>query len=268
MNKLERIEEPMSLTEIAARASYQVVLTGEGNVPVGVGSGCIAYYKNRLFFLTVAHVTNINQVAVTLELNKPPIDGMVQNYCVGGMNYFDLYDVSEAESLVKQGHFNVNQLDEIETIDFAFAELTEMPEAYQLEANFEHHGTVPKCTKIVIPEAQFDTEPSSDEKLLFCGAINGDYRSGVLSRQQKLTVECEYLEEYDSFYKLKLPQPINDPAELEGTSGAPVFDTIGNFIGLVSFGFEDEPENLYVFKNSEIKRLIGYFIAANPTTSK
>jgi hypothetical protein len=263
MENLEKISTPMSLTEIAVRATYQIVVTDTKNEPVGMGSGCCLYYKKRLFFLTVAHVTDEKDVSVTVETNKAPVNGQTPNYCVGGMNYFDLFDAQELEKLKNDKDYKFDRLNKIETLDFAFAELTEVIEVLQKEIDFKHHGLVPASTKIVIPESGLDSIPDSNEPILFYGTINGKFENGILERQPKLTVDCEFLGEHDRFYKIKLPNVIVNSSEYEGTSGAPVFDTTGNFLGLISYGFEGLPF-IFAFKNTEIKKLLDFYITANP----
>ena len=253
MKNLTKVTDPMSLTEIAVKGSYQVVVTEESNEPIGMGSGCLLYYRSRLFFLTVAHVTNEENVSITIETNKIPHNGKSENYCVGGMHYYDLYDAEQLDKLKSDELLDDSKLESIETLDFAFAEIPELPMVIQKEIDFKHHGIVPEGTKIVIPENGLESLPNSDETLLFFGSINGKFKNGILQRQPKLTVDCEYLGDQDRFYKLRLPQTIEDASEYEGTSGAPVFDTTGNFIGLISYGFEGLPF-MYIFKNTEIKK--------------
>lgn len=263
MDNLEKISTPMSLTELAVRASYQIVVTDKNNKPVGMGSGCLLYYKNRLFFLTVAHVTDEKDVSVTVETNKEPVNCNTPNYCVGNMNYYDLFDKGEIEKLKNEKDFKLDRLKKIETLDFAFAELTEMIEVLQKEIDFKHHGLVSNSTKIVIPENELIAIPDSNEQILFYGTINGKFENEILERQPKLTVDCEFLGEHDRFYKIKLPKIIDNSSEYEGTSGTPVFDTKGNFIGLISYGFEGLPF-IYAFKNTEIKKLLDIYLVANP----
>lgn len=263
MENLEKISTPMSLTEIAVRATNQIVVTDNKNEPVGMGSGCFLYYKKRLFFLTVAHVTDDKDVSVTVETNKDTVNGQTLNYCVGEMNYFDLFDSQDLDKLKNDKDFKFNRLNKIETLDFAFAELTEMIEVLQKEIDFNHLGLVPASTKIVIPESGLDSLPDSKEPILFYGTINGKFANGILERQSKLTVDCEFIGEHGRFYKIKLPKVIVNSSEYKGTSGAPVFDTKGNFIGLISYGFEGLPF-IYAFKNTEIKNLLDMYIVANP----
>jgi hypothetical protein len=263
MDNLEKISNPMSLTEIAVRASYQIVVTDKKNEPIGMGSGCFLYYKKRLFFLTVAHVTDDKDVSVTVETNKPLVNGQTLNYCVGTMNYIDLFDAKELEKLKNDKDFKFERLNKIETLDFAFAELKEVVEVLQTELDFQHHGKVQASTKIIIPESGLDALPSSNEPILFYGTINGKYENGILERQPKLTVDCEYLGEQDRFYKIKLPKDIIDASEYQGNSGAPIFDTTGSFLGLISYGYVGLPF-IFAFKNTEIKKLLDQFILANP----
>jgi hypothetical protein len=263
MENLEKISEPMSLTEIAVKASYQIVVTDKKNQPVGIGSGCFLYYKKRLFFLTVAHVTDDKDVSVTVETNKQLVNEKNLNYCVGEMNYFDLFDAQELEKLKNDKDFKFDRSNKIETLDFAFAELKEVVEVLQTEMDFQHHGKLQAGKKIIIPENGLDSLPNSSELILFYGTINGKYENGILERQPKLTVDCQYLGEQDRFYKIKLPKKIVDASEYKGNSGAPIFDATGNFLGLISHGYVGWPF-IFAFKNTEIKKLLDIFILANP----
>lgn len=263
MKNLEKVANSMTLTEVAVKASYQVVVTDEKLKPTDMGSGCILYYQKRLFFLTVAHVVDSKDSVVTIETNKVPVNGKTPNYCVGAMNYIDLFKIEDIEKLKKEKEFTEENLKKIETLDFAFAELTEVVEVLQKKMDFEEHGIVPNGTKIIIPETELISLPNSNEPILFYGTINGKFENGILEREPKLTVDAEYLGEQDRFYKFKLLKNIENGSEFQGTSGAPIFDTRFNFLGLISYGFKGLPF-IYAFKNTEIKRLLDVYIASNP----
>jgi hypothetical protein len=162
-----------------------------------MGSGCLTDYRERLFFLKVAHVTNEENVSVTIEINRPPQDRKNVNYCVGGTIYYDLYDSGQLEELKNQDELNFSQLEKIETLDFAFAEIPECPVVIQKKIDYKHHGIVPKGTNIVIPENGLESIPNPDELLLFYGSINGGFDNSIFQGQPKLTVDCKYLCDQD-----------------------------------------------------------------------
>ena len=252
-----------SLTELAVRASYQVVVADQTSSPDGMGSGAMLYYRNRLFFLTVAHVTDNEDVSVTVETNKTPVNGETPNYCVGGMNYTDVYKVKDLEKLKTDKKFSAENFKLIERLDFAFAELDEAPEIIQRPMDFQHHGKVPLSEKMIIPENALTELPEKNKPLLFYGTITPKLEDRVLTRTPKLTVDGEFIGVHGRFYKIKLPHIIKQKSEFKGTSGAPVFDTKARFIGLISHGFVGSPF-IYAFRNTEIKVILDDFIARNP----
>lgn len=203
-SKLEKLSSPISLTEIAVRGTYQVVVTDKMLNPKSMGSGCVLYYNERLFFLTVAHVTDKADVSVTIETNKNSVDGKTPNYCVGQMNYRDLYKVKDIEALRAGKELSLDNLELIERLDFSFAELKEVPEILQKPMDFAEHGAVSAGTKLVIPKDALNTRPTREEPLFFYGTITPKLEGGILSRLPKLTVDAEYICDEGRFYKIKL----------------------------------------------------------------
>lgn len=263
MKNIKILTEPMSLTELAVRASYQVVVMDENlstATPESMGSGCILMYKERLFFLTVAHVTDFDNTIVLVETNKTSKEGNAETYCVGAMNYFKVGWITNED---KPTDPNDPEAALFETIDFAFAELKEPIEALQNEVDFQHHGKVHQSTKIIIPESQLDSQPSSDKLSLFFGTINPLSFDVYLERQPKLTVDCRFDGVKDNYYKFTLPRTVNNSAEFRGTSGSPIFDEDSNFLGLITFGYVGTDE-IYIFPNTEIKRYLDYYMVDNP----
>lgn len=262
MENLKLITTPMSLTEIAIRASYQVIVGNESTLsPEYNGSGCLLYYREKLFFLTVAHVTDQPNTVVTVETNKPLVNNQSVNYCVGAMHYTDQYKVEDLDKLKKDKDLTQAVLNKIATLDFAFAELPEVIEVLQPDLDFKHHGRVSSGHKIVILAEGLDSVPVPKEQILFYGTINVNFDDGVLSRQPKLIVDCTFLREIDNFYLLTLPTVINHESEYQGTSGAPIFDTTGNFLGLISRGRVGTPYVL-AFSNKAIKKILDCHLLA------
>ena len=63
------------------------------------------------------------------------------------------------------------------------------------------------------------------------------------------------------YHLLKAPKVIESEKEYEGCSGAPVFDTTGKFIGVLS-SVNAGSQMMFVFDISQILRLIDYAVAA------
>lgn len=66
----------MFVEELVVKSSIHVILAKEEDMkPRGFGSGCLIKYKNRLFFISVRHVTDAQDLSTFLETNQPSVNG-------------------------------------------------------------------------------------------------------------------------------------------------------------------------------------------------
>ena len=130
-------ENELDYINFITAASQQIVIVEPATIePVAFGSGCIVYYKDRTFLLSVAHVTNIDGYAACLETNLPPQENKSSIYSVGSMCYFDQYKLSRNFSQLDIKGFEDLGAFFDKTLDITFCEIKENLTILQPEINF------------------------------------------------------------------------------------------------------------------------------------
>ena len=65
----------MDILNLIAKASQHIIMCRPSDMePQRFGSGCIIQYKGRRFLLSVAHVTDIDDLATCIETGLPALD--------------------------------------------------------------------------------------------------------------------------------------------------------------------------------------------------
>jgi hypothetical protein len=110
----------MFVEELIVKSSIQVFMANpEHPKPEVFGSGCLVNYVDRLFFLSVFHVTNYD-LSAYLETNLPANEIGPPIQPIGGLCSFDLFKVTkdmqakDFEDLLQKPK---------ETLDITFAEI-------------------------------------------------------------------------------------------------------------------------------------------------
>ena len=131
-------------------ASQQIVIVEPDTIqPVAFGSGCIVYYKDRTFLLSVAHVTNIGGYGACIETNLPPQEGKSEIYSVGSMCYFDQFKLPRDFSQLDIKGFEDLGVFFDKTLDITFCEIKENITILQPEIDFGAYK-VNKGSKIIL----------------------------------------------------------------------------------------------------------------------
>jgi hypothetical protein len=234
-----------------------LVVKGDKLEPVSCGTGCIVKYRDKFFLLTVAHVTDIEDSATCIVLNKKPENGHAPLYCVGPVNYFDEYSIKDIKLS------EIRNLDDLlknfnETIDISFCELKELFEIIQPEVNFGIHK-VEKNLKMFIDLENDVATPNSGDFYGFCGNIRHNPTPSRLERTISLKHDLKYHRTNGRYHKFLAPKAISDVDDYRGCSGAPILNDKGKFVGLVAAVYRGTKIILGV-TTEEIKRLLNYHI--------
>lgn len=240
----------MTDAEIMVRTSIQVFQTDPKLLkPVGFGSGCIVEYLERVFFLSVSHVTDTEGLTTCLETNQPAdARGQVLKP-IGGICYFDQIKVTPDTSLEDFDSLLQNG----ERLDISFAEVKEPIGLLQPALDF---GAFKVEAGIKLPLFMHDAVvPTKDERYGFYGRIKPKYEGKVLRTTPTLKHSLKFHRQKDNFYLFLAPQTIEASEDYEGCSGAPILDSNGRLVALACMVLTGS-KIIYGFSIHECKRLL------------
>lgn len=229
--------------------------------PNSFASGVIVKYKERYFMCTVAHFVDFP------DQNIGIITGRVKNnvaeiYYLGDFSYLTeikFEDEPDAEDL----EYCVANPDESgKKLDIAFKEIALLDNIYQHERIFDLNG----IGKITIEEGgktylvvDDDYEIKKDEICSFFGRIKFDIEEEKIDYQEQLYYGLPIKNITNNFIELELGMPVSDHKRFKGCSGAPVIDTRGRLIGLVTHGEKDVTKSsVYAFRFDRVKQWIDW----------
>jgi hypothetical protein len=239
--------------EIIIRSSIQVFIAKKDHPrPEGFGSGCIIEYLDRKFFVSVSHVTDIDDLVTFLETNQPDRDGKGPILKpVTGICYFDQLQVTEGMSMQD---FD-SMLEKGKRLDICFAEIKDDVELLQPEMDF---GTfkVPQSFKLHI-DMEDAIVPSKEERFGFYGTIRHKYYGPGLKKTTAFKHSLTYHDTKGHFYRFLAPKAIIEKEDYQGCSGAPILDSQGRIVALAS-SIVTGTKLIYGFSIQECKRLLDY----------
>lgn len=234
-----------------------------------LASGVIVQYKNRFFICTAEHFTNKEgySVGIFTGRRKGQESEIVE---LGEFSYIEAYNFEEtpdAEDLIevlgnpKSGEF----------LDLAFKEISRPENLVQDEREFNLNSigkiTVAAGGKI-LPIIDDDYEISKEEVCSFYGRIRPKFEDGILHFQEALYWNLPVTNINDHFFELDLGEPVRDFTRFRGCSGAPIIDTRGRVIGLVTHGHKDpNKSSIFGYRLDKLKNWIEYMYfhpAVNP----
>ncbi|WP_179414532.1 hypothetical protein HDF19_00735 [Mucilaginibacter sp. E4BP6] len=224
--------------------------------PIGFGSGFKAKYRDRLFFISVSHVTDKGELENYLETNIYDNDQKAWIWKkIGGFCYFSLIDgnqVTAPDDLLK-----LIENGKEERLDICFTELKSDIPLLQLPMDFRVFK-VGKTEKITL-DLDYVAVPDRSERYGFYGKIRHNVGSRVHESQPTLKHTLDFQCELGDFYILLAPEIIKDEYDYKGCSGAPVLDSEQNLIGVAS-AVKTDTKIIYVFSIQRCKQLIDYAI--------
>ncbi|MCH8535818.1 MAG: hypothetical protein LAT51_12165 [Flavobacteriaceae bacterium] len=231
MNKNKIVEaEPMDLINVIAKSSvHLIVFDKETNQPLQYGSSCIAMYKDKLFVISVNHVTRIKgkETYTLIETGLPVKDGKVSYYSTGGLVYFDVFKANNIET----GNIEQLTFSEEEPLDITFT--TVKDDVLLLQKGFNYNGhEITEGQKIIL-KLDYTAKPKHDLYFGFFGHINHDiYADKVIKSEVTFKLDLIYKGLYNKFHLFNTQEEIKKYEDYAGTSGAPIIDEKGQFVAL------------------------------------
>ncbi|RAJ08300.1 hypothetical protein LX64_00947 [Chitinophaga skermanii] len=225
-------QKNLTVPEVAVRSSIQIFLAAKTDMkPIGFGSGCILFHRDRYFLVSVRHVTEDDTLGTYLETGIPSEEEGKPGFMLkpmGGLCYFDLYKVSNAKE--------IKELDDLfkagEKMDITFAEIKENFELRQEELDFKAFK-ISQGHKMILDSRNI-VEPSPEKTYCFFGRIRPDYSGMQLKMENTFKHSIKFHGTNKSFQLFVSPQVITDKYDYKGCSGAPIVDSDGFLVGLVS----------------------------------
>ena len=229
--------------ETIIRSTIHIVMTDPDSLlPQGIGSGCIIDYKDKEILLTAAHVTDI-EAATCIVTEQPTINGQTPLYSVGAMNYLEQFDITKYEEQIEKLKSEPDRIEEIDfgQIDISYATLMHKANFIQIEIEFEKFNL--KKSKKLLIKTDLTEKPSVEKEYGFFGRIKPLFfkdtpKGDILETQQTLYSGLKFIQQIKNYYEFELLNPIQDNADFKGTSGAPIMDTDGNLVSLITHGYE------------------------------
>lgn len=194
-------------------------------LPIGIASGCLINYRNRRFLLTASHAVELGLSDWVIHLGD------------GGEMGTKIY---RPFSFIYPKGIRRSTSELIE-IDFTFAEV-----ATDIEPIFQHltpRGPMSEKRLRHIFDLVAIGSPDKDELYAFSGEINPEmHGANALVTQPTVYPGLRYLETDGLLHQFKLPVPHPGHSYFEGCSGAPIVDSRGRLVALVTSG--DEERNI------------------------
>lgn len=244
----------MDIINLIAKSSQHLIMCRPSDMePMGFGSGCIVKYKDRMFLLSVAHVTDKDKLATCIETGLPPKDLQTPLYSVGAMCYFDMYKVPDNIKEIEVKKFEDLNLTFDETLDITFCELKEEIPLLQPEWDFGAYKIEkgPKCY-LNLDEAGV---PETDKLHGLCGRVRHDFKGLQMISKPTLKLDLTYVGTYGRFHLFNSPETITDADDYRGCSGAPILDETGKLVGLAQSVVENS-NSIFAFSIDECKKLL------------
>lgn len=247
-------KELSHLEFIITTSVHLILIEPNTSEPRAFGSGILITYKERLFLLSVAHVTDLKGLQTTIETYAPTKGIQSTLYGVDGMAYFTQHPVpSNITPLALEQMLN----EPGERLDISFGEIKEpitllQPEwdlgDVKIEAGHKHYIDL---------EKMMTDDLSRDREYDLCGRIRQRIGGNYILSEPKLVIGMKYqgTDRNRIFHRFLVPDIISNADEYRGCSGAPIFDDEGRLVALAS-KVRENSKLLYAFSIVECKRLL------------
>ena len=243
--------EEVKIPDIQKMANFQKLcvlsfvplkrLEEKTNKPIGMASGCIIFYKNSYWLLTVFHAVKDGSwlLEIKYENERQGVKGLLIPYS----SFTFLKEIQFSDELkerLKEGGITVFQrfLNETSFLDFAYRKFSE-EEILQLPPYYQEilpDRTIRYEEPRRVLHADLSIKPQKEKRYGLAGFTMPQFDGYHLI--QNLTIETNLFfdEEKEPFYIFKLGKTHPGHEFYKGCSGAPIIDEEGNLVSLVVGG--------------------------------
>lgn len=250
----------LNLLDFIAKSSIHVVVARASDLlPVSFGSGCIVQYKNRMFLLSVAHVTDLEGTVTLLETNLPSKNLQTPFYQVGAMCYFDQFKVPKSGMEQK-----ITAIEDInakydKTLDITFCEIKENVDFLQPEWDLGAFKI--RAGRKIFLNLEEAGEPQKNKLYGLSGRVRQNLNGVYLEQKPTMKLNLQYQGQVKSkkMYGFSTEELISDADDYRGCSGAPILDEDGKLVALAASVYEGS-KMMLAFSIEECKRLLDFAI--------
>lgn len=239
--------------------------------PLSIGSGVIIQYKDRYFLCTVSHFSDFKYQNVGIMTGNVK-DNKTEIYYLGEFSYLTKLTFDEEQMDAEDLEYCLQNPDRSgDRLDIAFREIELLDNVIQHERVFSLNGlgiiTVAhggKAMLIVDDDYSIDT----NEFCSFYGRIKPEFSDDLLKFEEQLYWGLPIKSVGEFFIEMDLGAPIADHKRFKGCSGAPIIDTRGRLVGLVTHGNKDvSKSDIYGFRFDKVKQWIDLMYFQEPVAS-
>jgi hypothetical protein len=216
-------------------------------------------YRERFFVCTALHFANHEGTAIAINTGMVK-DKQLQLYILGDfstISQITFEETPDAEDL----EFSFSNPDKSgQKLDIAFREVPLLDNILQHERHFvwDEFGEmkIPKDGK-TMPIIDGEYELDENQLCSFYGRIRPHYENGGLATADQLYWGLGIKNIGEHYFEMDLGEPIRDHQRFKGCSGAPIFDTRGKMIGIVTHGSSNVNDSaIYGYRIDRLKRWI------------
>lgn len=222
----------MNLLNAIAKTTLQIIIFDKATrEPVQFGSGCIAFYQNRPFLITVDHVVRIQNQSTyaCIVTGLPPKNGLIPYLTVGGFMNF----LSVSLDGLATGDPKSVSVSRTEDLDIAFAPVPKEHLSLQ-NRGFSYQGFEISEGPKIYPILEHAATPDEEDYYGFSGYIRTDVIENIIRSEFVFKLNLTYQgTSEDGYHLFKTEEEIHDE-DFAGTSGAPVINSKGQVVGFVS----------------------------------
>jgi len=233
-----------SSADCSIRSTLHIIMHDPNGSPKRIGSGCIIQFDTFSALFSVAHVTDRTDSGACISLDKPATNGS-HLYSVGGMCYLAKFNMKKFEEQLEQLKTEPARIEKIDfgQIDLSFVKVLDNLNIVQLPMNFENADLRIKGGKKIPILFSSLVEPSTKKEYAFFGRIKPEFLrlpgiGDFFETREIYYSGLKFIKKIGHYYEFELPTPIQDHADFQGTSGAPIMDAKGKVVSLVTHGYE------------------------------
>ena len=215
-------------------SSYPIKGFNRGaETPSASGSGLLCRHKNKLFLFTVAHNTS-NNLRWAIELDYVPGKG-AKLWCLSAPYFIDQIKLDNEDPVSE-----AIKVAEVSTIDACLFRVERDIEAFFQEYDQTELTPLGEKHKRLISDIDFNLKPKQDDQFAFSGQSEheqyNNFKEIHIFAQTKIVEGLKF--ERDNEWQLEFKLPVKHQGHdfYKGVSGAPLINSSGGIVGLVTGG--------------------------------
>lgn len=241
------------VNHVVKSTQHTIMVDPKTLMPTSGGSGCLIIYKERLFFVSVQHVTEKVGKQAALDTGTGNEDG-TNVFSLPALNFIDQFNIEGLE-------IDEPILQRLKSLDICYTEITGSIEIRQRLKKFGEIVVTSDSKRMVY--SNLDYEPTTEEGYCFHGRIRGKLEGNTLRQIDKLVLGIKYDCKIGPYERFILDKEIIDELDYQGSSGAPIFSETGEPVALVAHGYLGK-KYLYGFSIRELRKYLDIYIDLNP----